>query len=105
MDEDGMATAKAPVDEAPLHRLLGSLPTPVARGFHALRQPGRRWVRLPLGVLCIGGGLLWFLPVLGLWMLPVGVILLAEDVPGVKRPAMRGLGAVQGWWDRRRRRA
>jgi len=104
MDGDGMATAKAPVDEAPLHRLLDSLPTPVARGFHALRQPGRRWVRLPLGVLCIGGGFLWFLPVLGFWMLPVGVILLAEDVPGLKRPAMRALGAVQAWWDRRRRR-
>ena len=93
-----------PVDEAPLHRLLGGLPAPVARGFHALRHPGRRWVRIPLGVLCIGGGFLWFLPVLGLWMLPVGVILLAEDVPGLKRPAMRALGGVQGWWDRRRGR-
>lgn len=98
-----MTTVKAPVDEAPLHRLLGSLPAPVARGFHALRQPGRRWVRLPLGVLCIGGGFLWFLPVLGFWMLPVGVILLAEDVPGIKRPAMRALGAVQARWDRGRR--
>lgn len=100
-----MATTTAPVDEAPLHRLLASLPAPVARGFHALRRPGMGWVRIPLGVLCIAGGFLWFLPVLGLWMLPVGVILLAEDVPGLKRPAMRGLGAVQGWWDRRRKRA
>ncbi len=51
-------------------------------------------------MLCIGGGFLWFLPVLGFWMLPVGVILLAEDVPRMKRPAMWALGAVQAWWDR-----
>ncbi|MGI4945629.1 MAG: hypothetical protein ACRYHQ_34540 [Janthinobacterium lividum] len=102
MDANGTTSTTAPVDEAPLHRLLGSLPAPLARGFHALRQHGRRWVRVPLGVLCVGGGFLWFLPVLGLWMLPVGMILLAEDMPVIKRPAMRGLGAVQAWWDRRR---
>ncbi len=94
-----------PVDEAPLHRLLASLPGPVGRGFHRLRHPGARWVRLPLGVLCVAGGLLGFLPVLGFWMLPVGALLLAEDVPALKRPTMRALGAVHAWWDRRRGRA
>lgn len=93
-----------PVDEAPLQRLLASLPAPVARGFHALRHPSKRWVRIPLGVLCICGGVVGFLPILGFWMVPVGAILLAEDVPALKRPTMRALGAVQGWWDRRKRR-
>ncbi len=61
-------------------------------------------MRIPLGMLCVAGGCLWFLPLLGLWMLPVGVILLAEDLPFLKRPAMRALGSAQGWWDRRRGR-
>jgi hypothetical protein len=93
-----------PVDEAPLHRLLASLPAPVARGFQSLRHPSKRWVRIPLGVLCIGGGVVGFLPILGFWMVPVGALLLAEDVPALKRPTMRALGAVQGWWDRRKGR-
>jgi len=91
-----------PVDEAPLHRLLASLPGPVSRGFQRLRHPRMRPVRLPLGVMCVLGGLLGFLPVLGFWMLPVGA-LLAEDVPALKRPTMRALAAVHGWWDRQGR--
>jgi hypothetical protein len=35
-------------------------------------------------MLLICGGLLGFLPILGLWMLPVGLLLLAEDVPPLK---------------------
>ncbi len=48
-----------------------------------------RWadVRLPfglrsvIGVLFIGGGILWFLPILGIWMLPLGAALIALDIP------------------------
>ena len=43
--------------------------------------------RLLLGVLLMIGGLLAFLPVLGLWMLPLGVAVAALDVV----PAMRWL--------------
>lgn len=35
-----------------------------------LRRPSSKYVRLPLGVALVGGGMLSFLPVLGLWMLP-----------------------------------
>lgn len=38
------------------------------------------FLRIPLGAALVLGGLLWFLPVLGLWMLPVGLLLLSEDV-------------------------
>ena len=89
-------------DEAPLRRLLDALPDPVRRGYQALVRPEWRWVRLPLGVLCILGGFLAFLPVLGVWMFPIGLLLLSEDVPVLRRPTIRGLGVVQGWWDRLR---
>ncbi|MEZ5779913.1 MAG: hypothetical protein R3E44_16280 [Paracoccaceae bacterium] len=37
-------------------------------------------LRTLLGVLLIGGGILGFLPVLGFWMVPLGVLVVALDV-------------------------
>lgn len=99
-----MVNGDAPVSEEPLRRLLSALPDPVRRAVAWLRRPGLAWLRIPLAVVLIGGGFLGFLPILGFWMLPLGLLLLAEDIPVLKRPTMRGLGAVQGWWDRRRGR-
>ncbi len=93
------------VDERPLHRLLAGLPGPVRRAMEWLRCPGAGWVRVPLGLALILGGVVGFLPILGFWMLPLGALLLAEDLPFLKRPTLRALGAAQGWWDRRRGRA
>jgi len=67
-----------------------------------MAAPPRR--RVPLAVVLVLGGFVGFLPILGFWMLPVGVLLLAEDLPVLKRPTLRALGTVQGWWDRRRGR-
>lgn len=43
------------------------------------RQP--KWLRIGLGIILCLGGFLWFFPVLGLWMLPVGLIVLSQDIP------------------------
>ncbi len=67
-----------------------------------MRKPEARWVRIPVASVLIFGGVLGFLPILGFWMLPLGAVLLAEDIPMLRRPTMRALGVVQGWWDRRR---
>lgn len=91
-----------PPDERPMQRLLAGLPAPVRRAVEWLRRPGAGWVRVPLGIVLIVGGVLGFLPILGFWMIPLGALLLAEDIPALRRPTMRALGAVQGWWDRRR---
>lgn len=37
-------------------------------------------LRLALGLVLIGGGVLGFLPVLGFWMLPLGVMVAALDI-------------------------
>lgn len=37
--------------------------------------------RLTVGILFIIGGLLWFLPVVGLWMLPLGLVILFSRSP------------------------
>ena len=98
-DDSGQA------DDAPLRRLLSNLPQPVSRIIAWLRRPGTHWMRVPTAAVLIGGGALGFLPILGFWMLPIGIFLLAEDIPMLRRPTMRALGAVQRWWDERRRKA
>jgi hypothetical protein len=54
--------------------------------FSGLRS--NRWlpVRLPLALVLIAGGLFSFLPVLGIWMLPLGLLLLAVDLPFLRGP-------------------
>ncbi|MCC5971735.1 MAG: hypothetical protein JJU15_17480 [Pararhodobacter sp.] len=47
-------------------------------------------MRLPLAVLLIVGGLLGFLPILGFWMFPLGLLVLAIDLP-VLRPAISAI--------------
>lgn len=72
-----------------------------------LRKPSSRWVRIPVGLLLVAGGLLGFLPVLGFWMVIPGLLLLALDVPFLRLPVrvaiVRASRAVVRW--RRRRRA
>jgi hypothetical protein len=73
-------------DDRRLERLIRRLPRHRQASVRWLRGPAARWVRVPLGILFIVGSLLFILPVFGLWMLPVGLLLLAEDVPALRRP-------------------
>jgi hypothetical protein len=68
-----------------------------------LRQPSASWVRVPLGILLVIGGLLSILPVLGIWMLPLGLMLLALDVALLRRPTARMLVIGERLWSRLRR--
>jgi hypothetical protein len=61
-------------------------------------------VRVPLAVLLILGGIFSFLPVLGLWMLPLGLLVLAIDVPVLKRPVGNAIVRLQRWLSTTRRR-
>ena len=38
-------------------------------------------VRVVLGILLMIGGVFWFLPVLGLWMFPLGVLMIGTCIP------------------------
>lgn len=112
MAEDaGPARPRSPADDHPDHhferhfeRLQNRLHPRVAAPVARLRQPHLRWLRLPLGVALIAGGFLGFLPVLGFWMLPLGVLLLAQDIPFLKRPTARALDWCHRRWDALRRR-
>jgi hypothetical protein len=84
--------------ERQLERMIGRLPTRMQSAVRWLRRPSSRWVRLPAGVLLVCSGMLGFLPLLGFWMLPLGLVLLAEDLP----PLRRARDAVLDWIERRR---
>jgi len=59
-----------------------------------------RWVRVVCGVLLLIGGMLGFLPVLGFWMIPLGLLVLSYDLAIVRRWRRR----MEVIWLRRWRR-
>ncbi|MGG7517572.1 hypothetical protein ACQ3G6_06785 [Allorhizobium undicola] len=67
--------------------------------------PRSRTGRIAVGSLLILGGVLGFLPVLGFWMVPLGVIVLSHDLHGVRRFRRRVALKWGRWRQRRRERA
>lgn len=96
----GAAARPAPVlrpqdrDHHLLERLIDRLPDRIRAPTRWLRRPSSRWARVPAGILLVGGGFLAILPLLGLWMLPLGLMLLAEDVPPLRRARNRILERI-----------
>jgi hypothetical protein len=97
--------------EEAFERLGRALPAPVARALRWLHAPASRPVRLPLGILSVLASFFWFLPVIGMELLPIGLLLLAQDVPFLRRPVGRGLirlldsaDRLMRWWSTRRSR-
>jgi hypothetical protein len=76
-----------------LNGLISKLPRRMAAFIRWARDPKRFWLRVPLGVLLFFGGFLAILPVFGLWMTPLGLILLAQDFG----PARRALYRLVNW--------
>jgi purine-cytosine permease-like protein len=68
---------------------------------YKIRLPGNMFLRVMLGILLVLGGFLWFLPVLGLWMLPLGLIVLSVDFAFVRRHR-RWVSVKLGYWLHRR---
>ena len=54
-------------------------------GTRRFRVPGSPAVRIALGILLVLCGLVGFLPILGFWMIPVGLLVLSVDFPWVRR--------------------
>jgi hypothetical protein len=54
-------------------------------GRHEIALPASRLWRMALGVGLILAGILGFLPVLGFWMIPLGLLVLSVDLMIVRR--------------------
>src|SRR5215469_9481291 len=74
-----------------MDRFQNHIPAWVSRNLNRLRGQRALWVRVPASVALIGCGVLGFLPlpIEGIWMLPIGLALLAHDVPTMRRPMAR----------------
>jgi hypothetical protein len=78
-----------------LDLLIRRLPKRLQSAVRWLRRPSLQWVRLPAGVLLILGSIFSILPIFGLWMLPLGLLLLAEDVAPLRRLTNRVLLGIE----------
>lgn len=96
------ADYKAEIDRH-FARFADRLPPKPAQFINWLRKPSSRLLRIPLAGLLVLGGTLSFLPVLGLWMLPLGVALIAQDVPMLEKPTAKSLGWLERKWAERQR--
>jgi hypothetical protein len=52
---------------------------------YKISLPGHPLLRILLGLVLIVGGVLGFLPILGFWMVPLGLVILSVDLPPVRR--------------------
>ncbi len=70
-------------------------------GGKVIPLPGSRGLRLVVGIALVIGGVLGFFPVLGFWMIPLGLMVLSVDFPVVRRFRRRAEVALLRWWRRR----
>ena len=82
-----------------LYRTVPPLRRPVER----IRSRGWWVVRVPLALIFIVGGFLAILPIFGLWMIPLGLFLLAIDLPILQGPVTGVTIRLRRWWDLRLR--
>tara|TARA_R110002124_G_scaffold100107_2_gene246558 strand:- start:2578 stop:2835 length:258 start_codon:yes stop_codon:yes gene_type:complete len=62
--------------------------------------PNSQLARISLGGVFILFGLVGFLPIVGFWMVPVGLLILSYDVPFLRRQTRR----LSVWWGRRKQK-
>jgi hypothetical protein len=66
-------------------------------GRYSIKLPASRALRIALGAALVVCGIVGFLPVLGFWMIPLGLFVLSIDIPIVGRWRNK----LQDWWERR----
>jgi hypothetical protein len=64
-----------------------------------ITMPRSRRSRIAIGVTLMILGVFGFLPVLGFWMIPVGMLILSYEFAIMRRLRRR----IVKWWERRRR--
>ena len=86
--------------DAELDRLQERLPDWPARILQKVRSPAADRYRVPAAIALTVGGVFGFMPILGFWMTPLGLGLLAVDVPVMRPPLAKLLARINGKRDR-----
>lgn len=79
-----------------LDRLEQWAPDGVSKVVRKVRSPEAKPYRIPIGIALTAGGVVGFLPILGFWMVPLGLAVLAQDVPVMRPPLARLLKKING---------
>ncbi|MFN8947839.1 MAG: hypothetical protein ACK6DM_12030 [Alphaproteobacteria bacterium] len=74
-------------------------------GSAKIRVPRTRAGRTALGGALLAGGAFWWLPLLGIWMVPAGLVVLSVDSHRVRRFRRRNEVKTLRWWRTQRKRA
>jgi len=64
--------------------------------FSHKNLPKNRVIRITIGVLFIIGGIFGWLPILGFWMIPIGLLFLSIDFAIARRWRRK----IEIWWGR-----
>ena len=75
------------------------VPISISQFIRWLRMPSSFAIRLVIAILLILGGIFSILPVLGLWMLPLGLLLIAQDVPLLQEPLVAAFAWLEAKWE------
>ena len=97
-----MSASTAAAWDARVAHLLTKLPNRGRSAIEWLRHPPRRWPRLLAAVGLVTGGILSILPIFGLWMLPLGLALMSDDVPWLKTPLEGSARWIEKAWRKAR---
>lgn len=76
---------------------------PMSGVITALQARRAALIRVPIAILFILGGAVGFLPVLGFWMIPLGLFLLALDIPALQNPVSALFIRLRRWGQMKRR--
>jgi hypothetical protein len=87
-----------------LSEFFQSVADRIRRAVHRDSLPKSRMARIGIGLGLVLGGIVGFLPVLGFWMIPLGLAVLAIDIPIIRHAARRGKVVLGRWWQARRSR-
>jgi hypothetical protein len=70
------------------------MPRTIKLGSYSLTLPDWAPARIAIGISFVCLGFLGFLPILGFWMVPLGVAILSYDIPRVRLFRQK----VMAWW-------
>ena len=96
-DQSGNESERTRPDlDEELDHLQTRLPDSISRFMKKVRHPSVKPYRIPVGIALTAGGVVGFLPILGFWMLPLGLAVIAQDVPVMRPPLARLLAKFNG---------
>ncbi len=96
--------ARIPDFHEEVNRFQNQIPSWVGDNLNRLRGKRVIWVRVLTGLALIVAWSFFPIPVVGIWMLPVGLALLAHDIPAVRAPIARLLHFTNGKIEKRKSR-